>query len=120
MRISVGHDRFAGRQSDHGGRMGEREHGRSRDGGAPEASGRRGQGGQSQGHNRDRSSDSGFRSERPAARYPSGPLPPMGSSGLPLSPSQGPIPGGVISTHAPIFAWLYALIEVPGFSDRMY
>ena len=64
--------------------MGEREHGRSRDAEA----GRRG-------GPRERSSDSGFRSESGgSSRYSSGALPPMGSSGLPLSPSQGPLPGG--------------------------
>ena len=76
----------AGRRgSEHGaGRVGEREHGRSRDAEA----GRRGGA-------RERSSDSGFRSESGgSSRYSSGALPPMGSSGLPLSPSQGPLPGG--------------------------
>ena len=76
---------YAGRRSEHGARMGEREHGRSRDSEASRHS--------SASWHRDRSSDSGFRSEGPS-RYPSGPLPPMGSSGLPLSPSQGPMPGG--------------------------
>ena len=63
--------------------MGEREHGRSRDSEAARRGGAR-----------DRSSDSGFRSESGSSRYSSGALPPMGSSGLPLSPSQGPLPGG--------------------------
>lgn len=64
--------------------MGEREQGRSRDAEA----GRRG-------GPRERSSDSGFRSESGgSSRFSSGALPPMGSSGLPLSPSQGPLPGG--------------------------
>ena len=61
----------------------EREHGRSRNSEA----------GSHRGSTRDRSSDSGFHSEA-ASRYPSGPLAPMGSSGLPLSPSQGPLPAG--------------------------
>ena len=61
----------------------EREHGRSRDSEA----------GSHRGSHRDRSSDSGFASE-PPSRYPSGALAPMGSSGLPLSPSQGPLPAG--------------------------
>ncbi len=76
--------RCAGRRSEPGGRMAqEREHGRSRDSEA----------GSHRGSHRDRSSDSGFASEAPS-RYPSGPLAPMGSSGLPLSPSQGPLPAG--------------------------
>lgn len=61
----------------------EREHGRSRD---SEASSHRGS-------HHERSSDSGFVSEA-SSRYPSGPLAPMGSSGLPLSPAQGPLPAG--------------------------
>ena len=76
--------RCAGRRSEPGGRMAqEREHGRSRDSEA----------GSHRGSHRDRSSDSGFASEA-SSRYPSGALAPMGSSGLPLSPSQGPLPPG--------------------------
>jgi len=81
----------AGRRSEQGGRMAhEREYGRSRDSEA----------GSHRGSLRERSSDSGFRSDS-SSHYPSGHLPPMGSSGLPLSPSQGPMPGGepALSSH---------------------